>query len=110
MHHHPLQLLLQEEVKNFDAVLTTVGQNRLQEGQRKSRYWVKPWLTRRKAQKLHKSSLFLAVEVIEKQVLLVCSIFVLSASDSTPTPSSSALSPSLSSAATYRTLSSPHFF
>ena len=43
-----LQLLMQEEVEDRDAVLAVVARDRLQERQRsRRRYWVKPWLTRR---------------------------------------------------------------
>ena len=48
MHHRLLQLLLQEEAEDRDAVLAVVALDRLQERQkRRMHYWVKPWLTRR---------------------------------------------------------------
>lgn len=41
------QVLLQEEAEDRDAVLAVAALERLQERQRRRRYWVKPWLTRR---------------------------------------------------------------
>ncbi len=36
-----------EEAEHHDAMLAVVARDRLQERQRRRRYWVKPWLTRR---------------------------------------------------------------
>jgi hypothetical protein len=47
MGHRLLQLLILEEAKDHDAMLAVVARGRLQERQRRRRYWVKPWLTRR---------------------------------------------------------------
>ena len=47
MRHRLLQLLMLEEAEHRDAMLAVVARDRLQERQRRRRYWVKPWLTRR---------------------------------------------------------------